>query len=95
MSDSFFSLGGPFILADALLALLSCLFLLFLLLVILFPVVDNVEQVVDRTVPLFPRLVNRVLKLDGGFLLTDVEEKSSLDEGNGFFIELSQVSNEH
>lgn len=62
-------------------ALHGCLFLGFLL--FLLPVVlDNVEQVVNGAVPLLASQVNRVLELDCGLLLADVEEKSPLDEAD-------------
>ena len=68
-------------------------FLLFLLLgAFFFPVVDDVEEVINRTVPLFPSLINCVLELHCSFLFANIEEEGLFDEPNSPLIEFSKFS---
>lgn len=45
-------------------------------------VLDHVEKVVDGAVPLLASQIYRVLELNRGLFLTDVEEKRPLDKAD-------------
>lgn len=59
--------------------LLSLLLLLLDLLLLLAVTLQDVNDIVDWSVPLLACVVNLLLELDSGFLLTHVEEESLLD----------------
>ena len=71
-------------------------FLLHLFLLLLFLViVDDVEEVVDRPVPLLSSLINRLLELHSGLLFTDSQEQGLLHELDSLLVKLFEISDEH
>ena len=78
------------------LAALLLSFLLHLALLLLFLVIiDDVEEVVDRPVPLLSGLIDRLLELNRGLLLTDSQEQSLFHELDRLLVELFKISDEH
>ena len=71
-------------------------FLLHLALLLLFLVIiDDVEEVVDRPVPLLSGLINRLLELHCGLLFTDSQEQGLFHELNSLLVKLFEISDEH
>ena len=62
------------------LAFFLCLLFLLLLFLIFFVIANDVEQVIDRTVPLLSGLINCLLELHCGFFFTHIQEESTLHE---------------
>ena len=81
----------------SLLLFLGFLHLVFTLLELLFllVIVEDMEEVIDWAIPLLAGLIDRCLELHRGFLLADIQEKSTLDEADRRLVQFFQTCDQH